>query len=335
MHLKEQQLARIRQDKGIHADLFYMCLPLLAMAFAFYGLRSVLLCGTAVIAANLSDRLVAWLRGRPYEKGEWSSEAFAFMLALIMPATVSYYVVIVGAVAAVLLGKEAFGGYGCYVFHPTAVGYAVVAVSWPEQVFRYPEAQLFQSLPLGSVSSVQLVDSPLHALKTGGLPTLDNATLFLGNYAGPMGVTALLVIMACALFLANRRSLHLSVMFSFLGMCALVAFVAPRLGEIPAFSMPWTYVADRLAVMKYELCSGGLLFAAVFLMADPVICPTNRISRILYGALTGFMAMMFRYYGNYETGVCFAILAVNAFSGWLDRAVLRILHRKGVVRREL
>mgnify|MGYP003071072598 FL=1 len=150
-----------------------------------------------------------------------------------------------------------------------------------------------------------------------------------------MGVTALLVIMACALFLANRRSLHLSVMFSFLGMCALVAFVAPRLGEIPAFSMPWTYVADRLAVMKYELCSGGLLFAAVFLMADPVICPTNRISRILYGALTGFMAMMFRYYGNYETGVCFAILAVNAFSGWLDRAVLRILHRKGVVRREL
>ena len=113
MHLKEQQLARIRQDKGIHADLFYMCLPLLAMAFAFYGLRSVLLCGTAVIAANLSDRLVAWLRGRPYEKGEWSSEAFAFMLALIMPATVSYYVVIVGAVAAVMLGKEAFGGYGC------------------------------------------------------------------------------------------------------------------------------------------------------------------------------------------------------------------------------
>ena len=47
------------------------------------------------------------------------------------------------------------------------------------------------------------------------------------------------------------------------------------------------------------------------------------------------VAMMFRYYGNYETGVCFAILAMNAFSGWLDRAVLRILHRKGVVRREL
>ena len=46
-HLKEQQLARIRQDKGVHRDLFYMCLPLLAMAFAFYGLRAVLLCGTA------------------------------------------------------------------------------------------------------------------------------------------------------------------------------------------------------------------------------------------------------------------------------------------------
>lgn len=332
--MNEKRTVLIHQDQDLHADIFYMCLPLLAMAWAFYGLRPILLCGTAIITANLCDRLVALLRGRPYEKGEWSSEAFAFMLTLLMPASVSYYVVIVGTLAAVLIGKEAFGGYGCYPFHPTAVGYAVVAVGWPQEMLRYPVPALFSGLPLGSVWGIPLVESPLSVLKTGGMPTLDGMELLLGNYAGAMGVTAVLAILACGLFLLNRKRIHISVPVCFLATCALVAFLAPRLGDIPAFSMPWTHVADRLAVVKYELCSGGTLFAAVFLLSDPVTLPKSRASRVVYGIVMGFATMMFRYYGNYETGVCFAILAVNAVSGWLDRAVLRIVNRKGVVRRE-
>ena len=332
--MNEKQAALMRQDRRVHTDLFYMCFPLLAMAVMFYGFRAALLCGTAVITANLCDRFVALLRRVPYEKREWSSEAFAFMLVLLMPATVSYYVVIVGTLAAVMIGKEAFGGYGSYPFHPTAVGYAVVAVSWPEQMFRYPDPALFTPLPLGSTSGVTLVDSPLHVLKAGGLPTLDNTKLLLGNYAGPMGVTALLVLLACGLFLWNRRSIRLGVPILFLLTCSVVAFVAPRLGDIPRFSLPWTYLSDRLEMMKYEMGSGGILFTAIFLVADPVTLPKTKAARAVYAVLLGFVTMMFRYYGNYETGVCFAMLAVNSISGWLERTTQRVLNRKGVVRRE-
>ena len=80
--------------------------------------------------------------------------------------------------------------------------------------------------------------------------------------------------------------------------------------------------------------SGGILYAAVFLINDPATLPKNKVSRAVYGLVLGVVAMMFRYYGSYETGVCFALLAVNSVSGWIDRAILRAMNRKGVVRRE-
>jgi electron transport complex protein RnfD len=48
------------------------------------------------------------------------------------------------------------------------------------------------------------------------------------------------------------------------------------------------------------------------------------VGRVVYGVLVGAAAMAFRYYGAYETGVCFALLLVNSVSGWLDRGVQRI-----------
>lgn len=76
--------------------------------------------------------------------------------------------------------------------------------------------------------------------------------------------------------------------------------------------------------MKYEMLSGALIFAAVFLLGESVSAPKNRLARILYGVLTGFLTMMFRIYGSYELGVCFALLLSCAFSGYLDRLCSRI-----------
>ena len=329
----EKGAAPQREGLSYHSDIVYMCLPLAAMAVCFYGLRPALLCAAAVVTANLCDRAVALLRGQKYEKGEWSSEGFALLLTLMMPATASYYMVIVGTLAAVLIGKEAFGGYGAYLFHPAAVGYAVVAVSWPDRMFRYPQPALFSSLPLGGTESVALVESSAHTLREGGLPTIGTLDLLLGNYAGPMGTVVLLVILACALYLLHRRQMGLAAPVSFILACAAVAFFFPRIGAL-AFEAPWLHLAERLQALKYELCTGGVLFAAVFLINDPVTLPKSAASRIAYGLALGVGTMLFRYYGSYETGVCFALLAVGAVSGWLDRAVQRAVYRKGVVRRE-
>ena len=105
-----------------YSDVILCCIPVLIMSVFFYGLRPLFLSFAAVVTGNLIDRLMAFLRDRRYDPHEHSSECFALVLALMMPASVPYYVVVVAVLAGDLLGKEVFGGVGRYPFHPVAVG---------------------------------------------------------------------------------------------------------------------------------------------------------------------------------------------------------------------
>ena len=89
-------------------------------------------------------------------------------------------------------------------------------------------------------------------------------------------------------------------------------------------------IALRLQCVRDELLTGAMLFSAVFLLNEPYTCAHHRLGRILYGVLVGAITMGFRYYGVYETGVCFALLTVNSISGWMDRTESRLyqlMHR--------
>ena len=308
-------------------DVVFMILPLLALATFFYGMRPIALCLVAAFTAMLCDHLVAWLRSHTHNREENSSIPAALVLVMLMPATVHYYVVVVSVVVATMLGKHAFGGYGHYPFNPSALGYAVAAVSWPGQVFLYPTP--FSEIGLFDVSGVTLLESAAHTLRAGGVPNTSLFDLVLGNYAGPIGATSVLVIIACAMYLWMRRGITLSVPLGFLLACAAVAFFYPRVNTL-GLEPPWLYLDTRLLSLQYELLSGALVFAAVFLINEPVTRPKNTRAHFAYGLLLGFMTMMFRYFGSYDTGVCFAVLAVNALSAPLDRLFSRRALQKGV-----
>ena len=150
--LIQEQERQLQKTGRYYRHVFWLCVPLLCMACYFYGARPLLLCGIALLTGNLCDRLVALLRHRVYTNKDLSNESFSLIIALLMPATVDIYVLVVAVLAGVLIGKEVFGGYGSYPFNPAAVGYAVAAVSWPEQVVRYP--QPYTPLPLWNASAV-------------------------------------------------------------------------------------------------------------------------------------------------------------------------------------
>ena len=276
--LIQQQEQELAKTGRYYLHVCFMTIPLLCMACFLYGLRPLLLCGAALLTGNLCDRLVSLLRRRVYRAGDFSNESFALIIALLMPATVDWYVVIMAVLAGVLIGKEVFGGYGSYPFNPAAVGYAVAAVSWPEQVFRYPQPYI--NIPLWDATDVPVASTISDTLRSGGSLNIGAISLVLGEYAAPMGTGAALILLACGLFL-------------------------------------W-------------LLTGAMLFSAVFLLNEPYTCAHHRLGRILYGVLVGAITMGFRYYGVYETGVCFALLTVNSISGWMDRTESRLyqlMHR--------
>ena len=303
-----EQTTLLQKSNDFYKDIIAATIPLIIMAVYLYGVRALALVIIAVLTSTICDRLAAIMRKKPFEKMENGSTAAAIIFTLLLPASISYYVLILGVVVAIMLGKHAFGGEGVYPFNLAAVGYAIVAVGWPTQVFMYP--QPMQSLPVFNLEGVYLTESASYLLKMGGLPNISTQNLLLGNYAGPMGTTFIVVIAACALFLIVRGHKIAYSAVGFLAMSALVAFVFPRV-----------YLAGRLDVMRYEILSGSFFFAATFLLADPNTTPQNDIAQIIYGALLGFISMMFRYFGIFELGVCFALIITNTVSDFIDRTV--------------
>ena len=321
--LIREQEAQLQKTGRYYKHICFMAVPVLCMACFLYGVRPLLLCGIAVLTGNLCDRLVSLLRRRVYQGGDFSNESFALVIALLMPVTVDIYVLIAAVLAGVLIGKEIFGGYGSYPFNPAAVGYVVAAVSWPEQVFRYP--QPYTNIPLWDASMVPVSSAIEDTLRSGGMLNISSLALGLGEYAAPMGTGAALVILACGLFLWTQKDAHMSASISFLVTCAVIAFFFPRQAGL-ADSAVLSNVLPRLQCVRDELLTGAILFSAVFLINEPYTCVHHRMGRVLYGVLVGVVSMGFRYYGVYETGVCFALLVVNSVSAWIDRTEARLYH---------
>ena len=212
--------------------------------------------------------------------------------------------------------------------------YAVAAVSWPEQVVRYP--QPYTPLPLWNASAVPVSSTIEDTLRSGGILNLNSLAIALGEFAAPMGTGAALVILACGLVLWTQKDVHIGASASFLITCGLIAFFFPRQVGL-ADSTLFSSLMPRLQGVRDELHTGAMLFCAVFLLNEPYTCAHHRLGRILYGALVGIATMGFRYFGVYETGVCFALLAVNSVSALIDRTeerLYRLLHRLPSERKE-
>ncbi len=315
---KNAKTAKLERSPNydFYVNVMGCCVPLLAMSCFYFGARPALSALLGMAVAYLCDCIVTPLHSAGYRAHEPSSECFALLTVLMLPASVRYSVIVTAVIAAVV-AKKAFGGEGHYPFNPTAVGLVVVGVSWPKEVFRYPEPGTM--LPLWNTDGVALSESMGATLTGGGLPTGSTLNLLIGNVAGPMGAVCTLVIAACGVYLLARGQLHLSTVLPFLLLVVLVPWLFPRLNELPSFSLPWTYIRQRLYLEKYMLLSGGVLFGGIFLASEPVTQPNRTSSRVIYGVALGILTVVFRYYSIYETGICFALLMVNAFPEWLDR----------------
>ena len=303
------------ENYDYYRDLLWCSVPLIGMAWYYYGPRPVLLLLTGLLTAYLCDCALAPLHGAGYHSHEPSSECFAALIVLMMPATVPYAVVVAAVIAAVLV-KEAFGGEGHYPFHPAAVGMAVAGISWPDAVYQYPAPGV--RLPVWGVSDADLVEGMNATLRDGGLPSASTMNLLTGNVSGGLGTTAALVVIACGLFLLVRRRIRLSVLIPFLIFCIGLPWLLPQLNELPVVSWPWEYVRQRIYLEKYIILSGTMLFGGLFLICEPVTMPNRTSSRIVYGAALGIATYAFRVFSPYESAACLALLIVGAIPEWLD-----------------
>ncbi|MGI5959922.1 MAG: RnfABCDGE type electron transport complex subunit D [Massiliimalia sp.] len=297
------------ENRNQQSAMFLLCMAVLMVIPVYlYGLRPLVILLVAVVSAMICDFIFNRLFHFSRRVRDLSSIEAAMAIALMMPASVDYSVVVAAVVIGLVIAKYPFGGAGNQMFHPAAVGMCVAALSFGENVFRFPVPKT--QLPLTahiSDSAVLYTTSPASTLNIGGTPKIAWFDLLLGNFAGPMGATCILVLLFMLIFLVLRRVISLYLTGGFLLTAAVYAFLFPRVST------------GRLDSVLFELTSGILLFGVIFLASDRATSPQTRLGQLLYGICLALAAMIFRTVGSLDVEFVFVLLFMNVLSVEFDR----------------
>jgi electron transport complex protein RnfD len=236
------------------------------------------------------------------------------IIPLMMPVTVTAAPLICADVFAICVVKAAFGGTGRNVFNPAAGAFAFTAVCFPAVMFSFPPPMTRLAVFNPDLSAVPMMS----ALKpdAASRSSHDIIDIVLGNTAGPMGTANILVIGACLLYLLLRGAASVwtvvPCLVTSLGVFALYGFVK---GE------------DLIVFIGISLVYGSFMFAAAFLVNDPVTSPKRPLPKFVYGAVSGIVMAVFSLFGAMGAGAIFAILIMNSSSWGLDILAERYYYR--------
>ena len=310
-----QNAPHVRQRESvltIMTDVVIALVPLYVMSFFYYGARALVLglCGAAsCLAFSAVGSLVS--KERPNIR-DLTPVITGLISPLLMPADVPYYVVLAACAVAILVVKFPFGGTGYNLFNPAAVGFASVALCWPELVYRYPA--VLRTLSVFGENAEKAATSPAHSLAIGAVPEYDVLDLLLGSVPGPMGATNILVIVACGVFLIVRKAVNWRTPVFFLLTYGICAALFPRIG------------GSAFDALCYELFSGMIVFGAFFMLSEPVTSPKRDFGKLLYSVVAGIVVFLFGYFGGFEDGFVYALIVLNVFTPVFDTICENTLH---------
>jgi electron transport complex protein RnfD len=277
-------------------------LPALGMGFYHYGTQAIGLVALSMSSAIIWELLMNVLMKRPTTIGDGNAAVIGLLLAMLLPATTPWWAVVVGTFAAVVVGKEIFGGLGCNPLNPSLLALAILLLSW-ESLLDFDTRLANYDLPFQMAY-------PLTALKNFGVAVIPNYSLFelfMGKQSGGIGTAFGLGLIIGGLYLIWRGHIRWEISFSFLA----GLFVTALLFNL---SDPGNY-----ANPVFHLLTGYTLIGAFFLATEDSSSPVNFIPMIIYGASAGILIVLIRNIGFFEDGVVFAILMLNVANPVLDK----------------
>ena len=288
--------------RKIMLDVIIALVPALGMGIYFYGTQALYPVVISVLTAVITEIIISKIRGlKTITNG--SAIVTGLLLAMIIPPGVPLWLPAVGAVCAVILGKEVFGGLGRNIFNPALIGRAILMASWPTFMTTWlaPQPGLFKRID--TITSA----TPLAIVKLNlaqELPSYWN--LFIGNIGGSIGETSALALLLGAIYLFIRKRISWHIPVSYIGCVALLSWI---------FGHNGLFAGDPL----FSILSGGLILGAFFMATDYVTTPITPKGKIIFGLGAGIIVVLIRLKGGYPEGVCYSILLMNAVTPLIDR----------------
>ena len=286
-------------------------LPAYVVSVLEFGCGALITAAISVIACVCTEWVISryLLKEQRQTIGDLSAVLTGLLLAFNLPSSIDWWIVIIGAVVAIGVGKMTFGGLGQNPFNPALVGRVFLLISFPAQMTTWPVAKGFATSYVDAETGATPLYYLKHMLKAGDssvidqLPALKDA--FLGAMGGSLGEVCALALIIGGLFLICTKVITWHIPVSILATVALFAACTGWVGALPEGMSTCSYVG-------YELLTGGLMLGAFFMATDYVTSPMSAWGKIIFGIGIGFIMMVIRTWGNYPEGMSFAILIMNA-----------------------
>lgn len=301
------------KTRRIMFDVILALIPALAVSTYVMGWRVLLVTGVAVAGCVLFEYLFGLMLGRRTTIGDLSAIVTGMLLAFNLPVGIPWWIVLIGAVVAIGVGKMTFGGLGCNPFNPALTGRIFLLIAYPVQMTNWttnvPDA-ISGSTMLAGVKASTYDAAGNIVLGNMNLDTVDFMGMLGGYMNGSLGEIASLALIVGGLYLLWRKVISWHIPVAVLGTMAVFALcVALGIGggslcyEFPLF----------------HILAGGALLGAIFMATDYSTSPMTHKGMLIYGVGIGLLTMIIRLWGAYPEGMSFAIFIMNAATPLINK----------------
>lgn len=273
--------------------------PAFLVSLYYFGLGALIVTATSVVACVLFEYLIQkFLMKKEPTVCDGSAILTGVLLAFNLPSNLPIWIILIGALAAIGIGKMSFGGLGNNIFNPALIGRVFLLISFPAQMTTWPEVGQLTAYMDATTGATVL--SLMNEGALDKLPTL--VDMLFGKMSGSLGEVSALALLLGLFYMLWKKIITwqipvsiLLTVFAFTGIMYLVNPVQ--------YANPFVH-----------LLSGGLMLGAIFMATDYVTSPMSKNGMLVYGVGIGILTTVIRLFGSYPEGMSFAILIMNALT---------------------
>lgn len=243
--------------------------------------------------------------------GDFSAVVTGLLLAFNVPASLPWWMCLLGGIFAIVVVKMLFGGIGCNFVNPALAARAFLLASFPVAMTAWtkPGATNWIGKNIDAVSTA----TPLSFLKAGasGLSELTKngislSDMMIGNIGGSIGETSAILLILGGVYLMYK---------------GIINYVIPTYYIATVFILTLILGGFNFNFALYELFAGGLMLGGFFMLTDYTTSPMTTKGQIIYAVLAGILTTVIRLFGGYPEGVSYSILLVNVMTPLIDKYV--------------
>ena len=295
-----------RSTASIMRDVVIALLPALVVSTVVFGANVIFVTAVSILACVAFEYLIQRfiVRG-PQTVGNWSAAVTGMLLAFNLPATIPWWIIVIGAFVAIGIAKMSFGGLGKNPFNPALVGRVFLLIAYPVQMASFPEVEGLDALSGAT---------PLAAVKYGASVNIVGVQdLMLGNMPGSLGEVASLALLIGFVYLLWRKvitwHIPVTILVTMAAFAAIVGWANGAQGDL-LWQLP-----------LFHVLAGGALLGSIFMATDYSTSPMTVKGGIVFAVGIGVITRCIRLWGSYPEGMSFAILIMNSVVPLLNKYI--------------